>query len=608
MLTPVLHTTPELLQALLAKLPRRPGIYQMQDSAGKIIYIGKAKDIQKRVRSYFKAELTHPKTRALVNRICHIDPIVTHSETEALVLEQNLIKQHRPMYNISLKDDKSYSYIYLSAHPSPQIAIGKRVDKALNIHTFGPYPSGSSAREAYALVQKLFMLRTCSDIEFNSRSRPCLEYQIGRCTAPCTQMVSSDDYQAQCAMAAKFLNGDTAALAQQFTVQMEAAADALNFELAAQLRDKLQMLSRLRANQSAEQQKGEADVWAIAHKFGQTVLYVIHIRGGRMLGGQAYYDQSDLSEQSLAELLGEYLAHYYFQRDHTPPKEIIGSLALDDANALEVLLRNQHGKTITYKHQVREQRAQWLSMASLNVAQALAQKVSSAALQYSRLEALEKTLSISIESIEGFDISHTQGEETKASCVAFDRQGINKKRYQLYNIKQAAAGDDYAAMREVLTRRYSKKTSEELPTLIVIDGGKGQLNIAKEVFALLHPTYSGLLGLSKGEGRKAGLETLHTMADEHFELGSDSPALQLLNLVRDEAHRFARHHHTKARDKKRGQSILERIPNLGPNRRRALLTHFGGLHGLLGASEAEIAAVKSIGPQLAHTLYQVMHG
>lgn len=598
------------LKALVQSLPNLPGVYKMLGKSGDILYVGKAKSLKNRVNSYFAKTIEHPKTQALVQRIDDIEIIITRSETEALLLEQNLIKNHKPPYNIILRDDKSYLYIYVSTDKFPRLGIGRGKGNHVQGRFFGPYPSAHSAKESLLLMQKLFMLRSCTNSFFKLRKRPCLEYQIKRCKAPCVGMVSSDEYAADVEAALAFLQGNSNAVQSILIEKMESAAEQLNFEQAVFYRDRLTMISDLQARQAVFRLSGEADVFAISERSGVVVVHVLTVRGGQVLGGKNYFpDDIAPDAKDITERLSEFLLSFYFQVSDDLPNEIITSVALPDSDAIINVLSERFDKRTTIKHRVIKHRDDWLSIASLNANNALSIKLKDKKELQTRFDHLQAVLSPitsnAIDRIECFDISHTMGEAAIGSCVVFDQGGMRKRDYRQYAIHDITAGDDYAAMRQVLMRRYSK---HPLPDLLLIDGGKGQLNIAIDALTELGKLDDTLLvGVAKGEGRKAGLEVLHFIDHEPLDLSADNKALHLIMQIRDEAHRFAITAHRKKRDKKRASSVLEVIPGLGQTRRRSLLNHFGGMQQLLGASQDEIAQVKGIGETLANTIYKALH-
>ncbi|ENU81672.1 UvrABC system protein C [Acinetobacter sp. ANC 3789] len=592
----------EHIEQLLAKMTQLPGVYKMLGKDGELLYVGKAKNLKNRVSSYFVKTIEHPKTQALVARIYDIETLVVRSETEALLLEQNLIKLHRPPYNIMLRDDKSYVYIFISAdQPYPRIASGRGKGKHQIGKFFGPYPSAYAARDTLLILQKLFNVRQCENSYFSQRKRPCLQYQIKRCTAPCVGLISPEDYAQDVQNSIRFLQGDTKELNQELIQNMEAAAAQLEFEKAVFYRDRLALLREVSVQQAVYKIKGEADILAIAQQAGVICVQIMYVRNGRMLGGKSYFP--DMLSDDLGQMLSDFIANFYFQVADEIPQELIVNTDLPDRGELEQALSQQFQKKIQIKPNVRETRAEWLELAQMNVQHAIQGQLNQHQELHERFYQLEQILERPIDRIECFDISHTMGEATIASCVVFDQGGARKRDYRQFAIEDIQAGDDYAAMRQALTRRYKKAP---LPDLLLIDGGKGQLHMAMQVMQDLG-LEAFMLGVSKGEGRKPGLETLHFTDGRKIQLAEDHKALHLIQQVRDEAHRFAITKHRAKRDKRRAGSVLEVIPGLGPKRRRDLLTHFGGIQGVLKASEKELTLVPGLGEIMARTIYQVLH-
>lgn len=592
----------EHIEKILANMTQLPGVYRMLGKDGELLYVGKAKNLKNRVSSYFVKTIEHPKTQALVARIYDIETLVVRSETEALLLEQNLIKLHRPPYNIMLRDDKSYVYIFVSAdQPYPRIASGRGKGKHQIGKFFGPYPSAYNARDTLVVLQKLFNVRQCENSYFAQRQRPCLQYQIKRCSAPCVGLISPEEYKEDVHNSIRFLQGDSKDLNQQLIAKMEAAAEALEFEKAVFYRDRMALLREVQAQQAIYKVKGEADIIAIAYQAGVTCVQIMHVRNGKMLGGKSYFP--DMLGDDLGQMLADFIANFYFQVADEIPAELIVNVEVADCKELEQALQQHFDKKIQIKHKVRETRAEWQELAQMNVQHAIKGKLANHFELNERFHQLEQVVGRPIDRIECFDISHTMGEDTVASCVVFDSGGIRKRDYRQFSIQDIQAGDDYAAMRQALTRRYKKAM---LPDLLLIDGGKGQLNMAMEVMQELGLD-AFMIGVSKGEGRKPGLETLHFTDGSKIQLPEDHKALHLIQQVRDEAHRFAITKHRAKRDKKRGSSILEVIPGLGPKRRRDLLTHFGGIQGVLKASEKELTLVPGLGEVMARTIYKVLH-
>nr|WP_315043182.1 excinuclease ABC subunit UvrC [uncultured Moraxella sp.] len=598
------------LNHLLKRLPNLPGVYKMLGKNGDILYVGKAKSLKNRVNSYFAKTIDHPKTRALVQRIDNIETIITRSETEALLLEQNLIKLHRPPYNVLLRDDKSYLYVFVSTDKFPRLAYRRGKGQHQKGKFFGPFPSAHSAKQTLLLMQKMFMVRQCSNAFFSARKRPCLEYQIKRCKAPCVGLVSQEEYLDDVNNTIRFLKGEGNDIQQAIIAKMEKSAEELNFEQAVFYRDQLTMIRDVQAKQAVYTVKGEADIIAIDTQAGMTCVHVMNVRNGQMLGGNSYFPDVD-SHNDIGENLSAFISSFYFQISDDLPDEIILSHDIPDQQAMTEALSQTFNKKVVLKQKVREQRAEWLTLANMNVKNALQTKLGDYLEIHQRYQALQGVLhdvlnGKTLDRIECFDISHTMGEATIASCVVCDTGGLRKRDYRQYAIHGITGGDDYGAMKQALTRRYSKNP---LPDVLLIDGGKGQLNMAKDVLTelgILNQTL--LIGVAKGEGRKAGLEVLHFIHHEPMDLPSDSKALHLIMHIRDEAHRFAITAHRKKRDKRRSSSVLEVIPGLGEKRRRDLLNHFGGLQQLLGASQDEIEQVNGIGKVMANTIYKVLHG
>ncbi len=592
------------IEKILANMTTLPGVYRMYGKDGELLYVGKAKNLKNRVSSYFVKTIEHPKTQALVARIYDIQTLVVRSETEALLLEQNLIKLHRPPYNIMLRDDKSYVYIFISSDkPYPRIATGRGKGQHQAGKFFGPYPSAYNARDTLVVLQKLFNVRQCENSFFAQRKRPCLQYQIKRCSAPCVGLISPEDYKEDVNNSIRFLQGDTKELNQELIQKMEQAAEALEFEKAVFYRDRMALLRDVQSQQAIYKVKGEADILAIAHHAGVTCVQIMHVRNGKMLGGKGYFP--DMQGDDLGQMLHDFMANFYFQVADEVPSELIVNVAVIDQKLLEQALSQHFDKKIQIKNKVRETRAEWLELAEMNVQHAIKGKLANHFELNERFHQLEQVVGRPIDRIECFDISHTMGEETVASCVVFDSGGIRKRDYRQFSIQDITGGDDYAAMRQALTRRYKKAM---LPDLLLIDGGKGQLHMAMEVIEELGLAQDAfMVGVSKGEGRKPGLETLHFTDGTKIQLPEDHKALHLIQQVRDEAHRFAITKHRAKRDKKRGSSILEVIPGLGPKRRRDLLTHFGGIQGVLKASEHDLKVVPGLGDVMARTIYKVLH-
>ena len=605
------------LKLLVESLSSRPGVYRMLDDQGGILYVGKAKNLKKRVASYFRASGLDNKTMALVARIVNIEITITRNETEALLLEQSLIKKYRPAYNIMLRDDKSYPYILLTSRDEyPRLAF-YRGSRKRDATFFGPYPSASAVRESLGILQKVFKLRQCEDSYFRNRSRPCLQHQIGRCTAPCVGKISADDYAQDVHFSTLFLNGKSDALIQELTRKMEAKAGEHAFEQAAQVRDQIIDLRRIHEQQYVSDQGSDADVLAVAASAAYVCVHIIFIRGGRLIGSKNFFPSWKLAE-SPADLLAAFIAQYYVREDNGAniPKELIVNVPVPEARALTTALQYVAGHVVKLSASVRGHRAKWLSMALTNAEQSLEGFISNKQNTARRFEELQ--LALKLESlpqrIECFDISHTSGESTVASCVVFDPDGAVKSEYRRFNINGITPGDDYAAMDQVLTRRYSKiaeaGADAKVPDILLIDGGKGQLSQAEEVLARCQLGGVQLLGIAKGISRRAGQETLFLATPggmREIALPGESVALHLLQQIRDEAHRFAIAGHRAARAKTRRTSVLEQIPGLGPKRRRELIRHFGGQQEILRASEDQLTEVSGISRKLAEDIYAWLH-
>ena len=601
-------------QAFLKQVTERPGVYRMFDADGNILYVGKAGNLRKRLSSYFRNHGQAIKTRSLVSRIANIEVTVTASETEALLLEQNLIKSWRPPYNILLRDDKSYPYIYLSEHRDyPSLTFRRGRAKRDKGSFFGPFPSGGAVRESLNILQKVFRIRNCSDSYFNNRTRPCLQYQINRCTAPCVGLISPEDYQVDVRRATLFLQGKNPEVIEELISSMETASANLAFEKAAHYRDQINYLRHVQEQQAIEGGSASLDILGPAQEAGVVCVVVLSVRGGRLVGTQNYFPRLSM-DQSEEELLTAFIGQFYLGEGNPRevPREIVVSEDLNDREVLEGALSEQAGRDVRVRHRVRDERRRWLQMARTNAEQTLRSHLADKETVYRRLLALRELLELDEVPgrMECFDISHSQGENTVASCVVFDDNGPLKSDYRLYNIEGETAGDDYGAMRQVLRRRFRRVRAGEgkRPDLVLIDGGLGQLNVAREVFEELEIEDTVLVGVAKGETRKPGMEELiEAVTESRFRVPPDSPALHLIQHIRDEAHRFAITGHRQRRDKKRRQSKLEDIPGVGAKRRKDLINYFGGLQEINKASIGEIAKVRGISHQLAESIYAALH-
>ena len=591
----------------LASLPTLPGVYRMVDVANTVLYVGKAKDLRKRVTSYFQKNDQSPRIRLMLKSVDHIDTTVTRTEAEALLLENNLIKDLKPRFNILFRDDKSYPYLLLTGHRFPRLAYFRGTPKK-NDQAFGPYPNAYAVRDSIHLLQKVFQLRSCEDTVFANRSRPCLLHQIQRCSAPCVALVSPENYARDVQQAAQLLNGQASELMAAIQAQMNAAAASQDFEQAAILRDKLRALAAMREKQFVDTTGGEADadVVAVAQVGGIIAVNLTMIRGGRHLGDRSFFPQHG-DGITLTEALEAFITQHYL--DQPLPSRILLSAAIE-TDALETLLSAQAGKKISLLHRVTGERRVWISMAEANARLSAERRSGERANQMQRLNALRDTLDLpQLKRIECFDISHTMGEATVASCVVYEGEDMKKSDYRRYNISGITPGDDYAAMHAALLKRFHKSVEEDgvLPDLLLIDGGKGQISTAVDAMTELGLNDVLLLGVAKGEARKPGLETLIFADGRELKLAKDHPGFHLVQSIRDEAHRFAITGHRAKRGKARVHSSLEDIANVGPKRRKMLLEHFGGLQGVRAAGVDALAQVVGISRELAEDIYRALH-
>ena len=633
----------ETLQQDVKRLPGLPGVYRFFDEAGHILYVGKARNLKKRVSSYFQRTQLSPRIENMVRKIARYETTVTRTETEALILENNLIKELSPPFNILFRDDKSYPYVMLTGHTFPRLASYRgKVDKRNRY--FGPFPNSWAVRNSVQILQKVFRLRTCEDSVFKNRSRPCLLHQIHRCSAPCVCRLTEEQYGQDVMQATRFLEGDHSRVLSELEKEMEAHSKAMEFEMAAVMRDRIADLSSVLQQQSMDtvaDGEGDVDIIAVAQMEGMICVNLAMVRGGRHLGDRPYFPKglrmSSGEQASPAEVLETFIQQHYLEDEPAeggastanliPPVFILNhslQIAVEDGGSpedksvesLQSLLSTQAGKKITFLHQPQGQRRHWLAMAEGNAKLALTKRLVETGGQLARARALADVLSLDLENleqlrIECFDISHTSGEATQASCVVYAKNDMQPSEYRRFNIDGITPGDDYAAMRQVLQRRYANFQElpvDKLPQVILIDGGKGQVEMARQVLTEFGMDISLIVGVAKGEGRKVGLETL-IFADERkpLELGIDSAALLLVAQIRDEAHRFAITGMRAKRAKARTVSRLEEIEGIGAKRRQKLLARFGGLRGVAGATVEEIAGVEGISLTLAEQIYRQLH-
>ncbi|CUJ78338.1 excinuclease ABC subunit UvrC [Achromobacter xylosoxidans] len=603
------------LKSFLADLPHLPGVYRHLDAAGEVMYVGKARDLKKRVSSYFQKNLASPRIAQMVAKVARLEVTVTRSEAEALILENNLIKSLKPRYNILFRDDKSYPYLLITGHDWPRIAYYRGATNKRGQY-FGPFPNAWAVRETIQILQKVFRLRTCEDTVFANRSRPCLLHQIGRCSAPCVGAIQAQDYASDVQRAVRFLNGEAKDVMGEIEARMLEAAEALRFEEAAALRDQMGSLARVLHQQTMENVSGEdTDIVAVAIAGGKVCVNLAMVRGGRHLGDKPFFP-THAEGEAAPQVLEAFVAQHY--TDNALPPVLVCSHALPDAGLIDLLVEQAGGRPSRVLTRPQGARRAWLEQAVKNAEMALARALTESGARAARTLALAETLDLDTDEaaldalrIECFDISHTAGEATQASCVVFEHHDMQPSLYRRYNIAGITPGDDYAAMRQVLTRRFAKVADGEaqMPGLVLIDGGKGQVEVARQVFAELGLDIQALVGVAKGEGRKVGLETL-VFADGRppVALGSESAALMLIAQVRDEAHRFAITGMRARRAKTRNVSRLEEIEGVGARRRQRLLARFGGFSGVASASIEDLASVDGISEELAERIYEALRG
>lgn len=603
------------LKSFLADLPHLPGVYRHLDAAGEVMYVGKARDLKKRVSSYFQKNLSSPRIAQMVAKVARLEVTVTRSEAEALILENNLIKSLKPRYNILFRDDKSYPYLLITGHDWPRIAYYRGATNKRGQY-FGPFPNAWAVRETIQILQKVFRLRTCEDTVFANRSRPCLLHQIGRCSAPCVGAIQAQDYASDVQRAVRFLNGEAKDVMGEIEARMLEAAEALRFEEAAALRDQMGSLARVLHQQTMENASGEdTDIVAVAIAGGKVCVNLAMVRGGRHLGDKPFFP-THAEGEAAPQVLEAFVAQHY--TDNALPPVLVCSHALPDASLIDLLVEQAGGRPSRVLTRPQGARRAWLEQAVKNAEMALARALTESGARAARTLALAETLDLDTDEaaldalrIECFDISHTAGEATQASCVVFEHHDMQPSLYRRYNIAGITPGDDYAAMRQVLTRRFAKVADGEaqMPGLVLIDGGKGQVEVARQVFAELGLDIQALVGVAKGEGRKVGLETL-VFADGRppVALGGESAALMLIAQVRDEAHRFAITGMRARRAKTRNVSRLEEIEGVGARRRQRLLARFGGFSGVASASIEDLASVDGISEELAERIYEALRG
>jgi excinuclease ABC subunit C len=595
-------------QAFVSGLPHLPGVYRMLNAAGEVIYVGKARDLKKRVASYFTKTAHGPRIAHMLEQTAGIEITVTRSEAEALLLENNLIKSLNPRYNILFRDDKSYPYIVVTGHDFPRLAF-HRGPLEREHRYFGPFPNAGAVRSSIQLLQKVFRIRTCEDSVFANRSRPCLLHQIKRCTAPCVGLIGKEAYQEDVRNAMQFLEGKQEEVLQALARRMEEASERWAFEEAAVYRDQIQALGRVQERQFIASGKAvDADVIGVAFAGLETCVNLVMIRSGMHLGDKSFFPQNAQGYDAAATLEA-FLAQHYLTRP-APPLIVLDAPV--DVDALSAALSERSGYPVQIQTRATGERKAWLEMAVRNADLALAQRLGAHAAQEARVQALQQALDLPSppRRIECFDVSHTMGEATIAACVVFEDHAMKSGEYRRFNLHPATPGDDYAAMREVLTRRYQKLVAGEgkIPDLILVDGGLGQVNAAREVLADLGLGDLPVIGVAKGEGRKPSTEELvFPKGEKRIKLAPDSAALHLVQQIRDEAHRFAIQGHRARRGKARASSPLEKIPGVGPKRRRRLLARFGGLRGLLAASVEELAKVEGVSRELAERIYRHLH-
>jgi excinuclease ABC subunit C len=598
-------------EAFLKNLTSKPGVYRMYNVRDEVIYVGKAKNLKKRVSSYFRKTVDSVKTQSLVTHIAKMDVTVVSSETEAFILENNFIKKYKPRYNVVLRDDKSYPFIFLSEHEHPRLSFHRGTKKLKGTY-FGPYPSAWAVRESLRSMQRIFPIRQCEDSYYRARSRPCLQYQMKRCSAPCVEgYVSDDEYAEQVNLATLFLRGKNSEVIASLVDKMESASVALNFEGAARYRDQISALRRIQEQQFVTGNQEEMDVFGFSFKNGYACVQALFIRDSQLLGSKSFFPKipRDIDDETVFQ---SFILQFYLAGNKTIPKQIVIPIKFPEMDDIEKVLSTEAGYKVKFYEGVRDEKRQYLQLANKNADNALETQQNQQKSMFARYVDLERKIErdTPITRMECFDISHTSGQQTVASCVVFNRDGPLKSDYRTFNIEGITPGDDYAAMAQALKRRYKSANADaKLPDILFIDGGKGQLSQAEAHFEDWPSEFKPMLiGVAKGSSRKAGLETLIRAGSyETIPMESDSPGLHLIQHIRDESHRFAILGHRNKRQKVKTTSTLEGIPGIGPKKRQALLKYSGGLQGLKKASKQEISKVPGISVELAEIIYDHLH-
>ena len=600
----------EKFDALLSSLPTRSGVYRMIDKEGNVLYVGKSKNLKARVASYFRPTGLATKTMRLVGRTQDIQVTVTNSETEALLLEQTFIKTDRPPFNVLLRDDKSYPYIRFSNHEFPKIEL-HRGSKEVGGVLFGPYPSAAAVRQSISILQRLFQLRPCKDSYFKNRSRPCLQHQIERCSAPCVGLIEPEKYEEDLRLASLFLKGKSQAILSELKTSMNAASSDLDYEAAARIRDQIQNLRKVQEEQSVHTSTGDVDAFGVASNESNVCVHGMFIRDGRLLGHRNWFHKNELGTNE-SELIAQFLGQYYFGGvEREIPRTVLTLVHIEDRDILAAALSEKAGRLVEVTTQVRSTRARWQSMVQENAELSLESHVRSQANNLDRMLDLQRSLNLEEvpSRLECFDISHSSGEATMASCVVFGTDGPLKSDYRRYRIQDIESGDDYASLGQAVERRYQRIQAGEgkLPDVLIIDGGRGQINKVRASLSDLMVEGVRVIGISKGPGRRPGLETIWDCETGAIDIEPTSGAMHLLQHIRDEAHRFAVEGHRARRQKARRQSELDDVPGIGAKRKRSLLTHFGSVTAMKSASIDEMAKVPGISRKLATQLHGALH-